>query len=180
MGYLRYIFVFIYLVRDARQKMKRAADEPFYHTYKILPFVPCLTLESFTLRSSNKTKKASLTVIVDQLSGERYTIRSLFCIFFAKTQSPLRSAQKSGLLFCRLPLARGISVFFVCYCSTASAISFFLAQSGQRMSSPSVMNPFPTMETRQEEQTKHSLCQWRPSNAMKRVPPIPDGTVSFG
>ena len=56
MGYLRYIFVFIYLVRDARQKMKRAADEPF-NVHKILPIFPCPTLENFTLRSSNKTKK---------------------------------------------------------------------------------------------------------------------------
>jgi len=54
-----------------------------------------------------------------------------------------------------------------------SAISFFLAHSGQMMSSPSVMNPLPTMLLLQEEQMKQSLCQWRPSKEMKRVPPIP-------
>ena len=52
-------------------------------------------------------------------------------------------------------------------------MSFFLAQSGQMMSSLSVMKPFPTMEILQEEHTKQSLCQWRPSNEMKRVPPMP-------
>jgi len=41
------------------------------------------------------------------------------------------------------------------------------------MSSPSVMKPLPTMDTLQEEHTKQSLCQWRPSKAMKRVPPMP-------
>merc|ERR1719432_242140 len=60
-----------------------------------------------------------------------------------------------------------------CYCSTVSAISFFLAHSGQMMSSPSVMNPFPTMLDLQDEQMKQSLCQWRPSNEMNLVPPIP-------
>jgi hypothetical protein len=59
------------------------------------------------------------------------------------------------------------------HCSSESPISLFLAQSGQRMSSPSVMKPFPTMDDLQAEQTKQSLCQWRPSKAMKRVPPMP-------
>ena len=59
------------------------------------------------------------------------------------------------------------------YCSTASAMSLFLAHSGQRMSSLSVMKPLPTMEVLQEEQRKQSLCQCRPSNEMKRVPPMP-------
>ena len=60
------------------------------------------------------------------------------------------------------------------HCSTVSAISFFLAHSGQIMSSPSVINPFPTMLVLQLEQMKQSLCQWRPSNEINRVPPIPD------
>ena len=64
------------------------------------------------------------------------------------------------------------------YCSTASAMSLFLAHSGQRMSSLSVMNPLPTMEVLQEEQRKQSLCQCRPSKEMKRVPPMPDGEGS--
>ena len=42
------------------------------------------------------------------------------------------------------------------------------------MSSPSVMNPFPTMLVLQLEQMKQSLCQCLPSNEIKRVPPIPD------
>ena len=65
------------------------------------------------------------------------------------------------------------------YCSTASAMSLFFAHSGQRMSSLSVMNPFPTIDTLQEEQRKQSLCQWRPSKEMKRVPPMPEG-FKFG
>ena len=60
------------------------------------------------------------------------------------------------------------------YCSTVSAMSFFLAHSGQMMSSPSVMNPLPTMLALQLEQMKQSLCQCLPSKLMKRVPPIPD------
>ena len=32
---------------------------------------------------------------------------------------------------------------------------------------------FPTMEVLQEEHRKQSLCQCRPSNEMKRVPPMP-------
>ena len=41
------------------------------------------------------------------------------------------------------------------------------------MSSASVINPLPTKDPRQDEQTKQSLCQCRPSNDMNRVPPIP-------
>lgn len=52
-------------------------------------------------------------------------------------------------------------------------ISFCLAQSGQMMSSPSVMKPRPTSDVLQDAQMKQSLCQWRSSNEMKRVPPIP-------
>ena len=52
-------------------------------------------------------------------------------------------------------------------------MSLFLAHSGHKMSSLSVMNPFPTMDVLQEEQRKQSLCQWRPSKEMKRVPPMP-------
>jgi len=52
-------------------------------------------------------------------------------------------------------------------------ISFCLAQSGQRMSGPSVMKPRPTKLALQLAQTKQSWCQWRSSNEMKRVPPIP-------
>ena len=67
-----------------------------------------------------------------------------------------------------------------CYCSTVSAISFFLAHSGQMMSSPSVMKPLPTMLLLQLEQMKQSLCQWRPSNEMNLVPPIPDSHTHEG
>merc|ERR1712179_878104 len=59
------------------------------------------------------------------------------------------------------------------YCSTVSAISFFLAHSRQMMSSPSVMKPFPTMLDLQELQMKQSLCQCLPSKEMNLVPPIP-------
>ena len=45
------------------------------------------------------------------------------------------------------------------HCSTVSAMSFFLAHSGQMMSSPSVMKPLPTIELLQLEQMKQSLCQ---------------------
>ena len=61
------------------------------------------------------------------------------------------------------------------YCSTVSAINFFFAHSGQIISSASVMNPFPTMDALQEEQTKQLLCQCLPSKDMNRVPPIPTG-----
>ena len=45
------------------------------------------------------------------------------------------------------------------HCSTVSAMSFFLAHSGHMISSASVINPLPTKDPRQEEQTKQSLCQ---------------------
>ena len=35
------------------------------------------------------------------------------------------------------------------------------------------MNPLPTKDPRQDEHTKQSLCQCRPSNEMNRVPPMP-------
>lgn len=41
------------------------------------------------------------------------------------------------------------------------------------MSSASVMNPLPTKDPRQEEHTKQSLCQCRPSKEMNLVPPMP-------
>ena len=76
--------------------------------------------------------------------------------------------------FSNIPLHLSLPIYCSYpYCSTASAMSLFLAHSGQRMSSLSVMNPFPTMEVLQEEQRKQSLCQCRPSNEMKRVPPMP-------
>jgi hypothetical protein len=43
------------------------------------------------------------------------------------------------------------------------------------MSEPSVMNPLPTSEVLQLAHWKQSLCQWRSSKEMKRVPPIPFG-----
>lgn len=52
-------------------------------------------------------------------------------------------------------------------------ISFCLAHSGQMMSVSSVMKPRPTSDVLQEAQVKQSLCQWRSSNEMKRVPPMP-------
>jgi hypothetical protein len=52
-------------------------------------------------------------------------------------------------------------------------MSFCLAHSGQMMSSASVMKPLPTSEVLQEAQMKQSLCQWRSSNEMNLVPPIP-------
>lgn len=55
-------------------------------------------------------------------------------------------------------------------------MSLFLAHSGQMMSSLSVMNPLPTMDTLHEEHTKQSLCQCRPSKDMKRVPPMPENS----
>ena len=65
------------------------------------------------------------------------------------------------------------SLCFSNHCSTVSAMSLFFAQSGQIISSLSVMKPLPTMDTLQEVHTKQSLCQCRPSNEMKRVPPMP-------
>lgn len=40
-------------------------------------------------------------------------------------------------------------------------------------SSSSLIKPRPTSDVLQSLQTKQSLCQWRSSNEMKRVPPIP-------
>jgi len=40
-------------------------------------------------------------------------------------------------------------------------------------SSSSVMKPRPTSDALQMPQMKQSLCQWRSSNEMKRVPPMP-------
>lgn len=48
-----------------------------------------------------------------------------------------------------------------------------LAHSGQMMSASSVMKPRPTSDVLQLAQMKQSLCQWRSSNEMKRVPPMP-------
>lgn len=42
------------------------------------------------------------------------------------------------------------------------------------MSGPSVMKPRPTRDVVHSAQMKQSLCQWRSSNEMKRVPPIPE------
>lgn len=52
-------------------------------------------------------------------------------------------------------------------------INFCLAHSGQMMSSASVMKPRPTSEVLHEAQMKQSLCQWRSSKEINRVPPIP-------
>uniref|UniRef100_A0A2M3ZMS3 Putative secreted peptide n=1 Tax=Anopheles braziliensis TaxID=58242 RepID=A0A2M3ZMS3_9DIPT len=52
-------------------------------------------------------------------------------------------------------------------------ISFCLAHSGQMTSCSSVMKPRPTSDVLQMAQMKQSLCQWRSSNEMKRVPPMP-------
>lgn len=54
-----------------------------------------------------------------------------------------------------------------------AAINRALAQSGQRISAPSVMNPLPTSVVEHWAQMKQSLCQWRSSNEMNFVPPIP-------
>ena len=82
------------------------------------------------------------------------------------------------LLRYKLSLAQYISPAPLAHCSTASAMSLFFAQSGHRMSSASVMNPLPTMDVLHDEQRKQSLCQCRPSNEMKRVPPMPKDTPS--
>jgi hypothetical protein len=52
-------------------------------------------------------------------------------------------------------------------------MSFCLAQSGQIMSSASVIKPRPTSEVLQVPHVKQSLCQCRSSNEMNLVPPIP-------
>ena len=52
-------------------------------------------------------------------------------------------------------------------------MSLSLAQSGQMISSPSVMKPLPAMESWHIAHIKHWECQWRPSNEIKRVPPAP-------
>jgi len=65
----------------------------------------------------------------------------------------------------------GLVILF--YCSTVSAINFFFAHSGHMISSASVINPFPTIDALQDEQTKQLLCQCRPSKDINRVPPIP-------
>ena len=52
-------------------------------------------------------------------------------------------------------------------------ISLSLAQSGQMMSSPSVMKPFPAIESWHIAQTKHCECQCLPSKEMNLVPPAP-------
>lgn len=57
-------------------------------------------------------------------------------------------------------------------------MSFCLAHSGQMMSGPSVMKPLPTSDVLHCAQMKQSLCQWRSSNEMKRVPPIPGKLTS--
>lgn len=52
-------------------------------------------------------------------------------------------------------------------------INFCLAHSGQMTSVSSVMKPRPTNDVLHVAQMKQSLCQWRSSKEMKRVPPIP-------
>lgn len=59
-------------------------------------------------------------------------------------------------------------------------MSFILAQSGQMMSSPSVMKPRPTNEVLQPAQMKQSLCQCLSSKEMKRVPPMPGNEFETG
>ena len=57
--------------------------------------------------------------------------------------------------------------------AVAVDMSLSLAQSGQMISSPSVMKPLPAMESWHIAHIKHCECQWRPSNEIKRVPPAP-------
>ena len=57
--------------------------------------------------------------------------------------------------------------------AVAVDMSLSLAQSGQMISSPSVMKPLPAMESWHIAHIKHWECQWRPSNEIKRVPPAP-------
>ncbi|KRY84667.1 hypothetical protein T4D_2618 [Trichinella pseudospiralis] len=52
------------------------------------------------------------------------------------------------------------------------AMSLALAHSGQRMSGPSVMKPWPTSDISHWAHLKQSLCQWRSSNEMNLVPPM--------
>lgn len=52
-------------------------------------------------------------------------------------------------------------------------INFCLAHSGQMISAPSVIKPRPTSEVLHMAQMKQSLCQWRSSKEINRVPPIP-------
>jgi len=52
-------------------------------------------------------------------------------------------------------------------------ISFSLAQSGQMISSPSVMKPRPAILFLQRAHRKHCECQCRPSKLMNLVPPCP-------
>ena len=65
---------------------------------------------------------------------------------------------------------RCISIYI---CGLLAPINLSLAHSGQIISSPSVMKPFPAMETLHKAQTKHWECQWRPSKDINRVPPAP-------
>ena len=64
----------------------------------------------------------------------------LLMIIIAKFVCESVLTRASGLLTKRTWMRWGL------YCSTVSAISFFLAHSGQMMSSPSVMKPFPTWD----------------------------------
>ena len=64
-----------------------------------------------------------------------------------------------------------ISSYYIC--GALAPISLSLAQSGQMISSPSVMKPFPAMEHLHCAQTKHWECQCRPSKEMNLVPPAP-------
>lgn len=52
------------------------------------------------------------------------------------------------------------STIFSCCFHATLYISFCLAQSGQMMSSPSVINPLPTNDALHDPQLKQLLCQW--------------------
>ena len=66
---------------------------------------------------------------------------NIFVVFLARGQSQLLLLHSVN----HEPPTAPQCLPWAFYCSTVSAMSFFLAHSGQTMSSPSVMNPLPTM-----------------------------------
>lgn len=93
-----------------------------------------------------------------------FYIHSDYCVF--QTNSSLFSSRPLIRVFLCLDRAR-------CFVCTFYTQILALAQSGQIISAASVMKPRPTNDVLQAAQMKQSLCQWRSSNEMKRVPPIP-------
>lgn len=83
------------------------------------------------------------------------------------------SSFPSKFLFPPSPFLLVRFLFARCCFQNDVYMSFILAQSGQMMSSPSVMKPRPTNEVLQPAQMKQSLCQCLSSKEMKRVPPMP-------